>query len=287
MTLTTRPLRRPSGARVPDGYIIESLVRGLAVLRAFTEESPSLSVSELAHHIGVTKTTIVRIVTTLEVLGYLRLDPATRRYHLSWRVLELGYSALENMDIVQRAHPHLEQLSVLTGETVNLSVLDGTEIVYVDRVHTRQILSISLHIGSRLPAYCTSMGKAILASISEADALKVIRASALVPRARGTIVTETGLLADLERTRVLGYAVNDEELVDGLRSVAAPVCDRTGRAVAAVNMSLPAARCSPEELRTTFAPHVVETASNISAMLGFRAPALVVGGSPGHGDGAV
>lgn len=264
-------VRRPSGARVPDGYIIESLVRGLSVLRAFTEDSPSLSVTELAQKIGVTKTTIVRILTTLQVLGYVRLEPTTRRYHLSWRVLDLGYSALENSGLVQRARPFLEDLSVATGETVNLSVLDGTDIVYVDRVATKQILSISLHIGSRLPAYCTSMGKAILGHLPGAEARAVISASVLAPRARNTITTEESLLADLALARAVGYALNDEELVDGLRSVAAPVRDRTGRAIAAVNLSVPAARCSCDELRSRFAPTVAETADRISAMIGYRA----------------
>ena len=149
----------------------QSLERGLAILSAFKSGRPLLGISELAREIGLGRSTTHRYVATLAALGYLQQDPATRKYRLGPRVLDLGFSAINSMDLREVAAPHLRQLSDKTGYTVNLAILDGIEVVYIERCRTARPgqweIDLNLHVGARLPAYCTAMGKAILAFVPD------------------------------------------------------------------------------------------------------------------------
>jgi IclR family pca regulon transcriptional regulator len=249
-------------------YSIEALERGLNVLSLFSSDSAELTLTEISRSADLNMTTSLRIASTLESAGYLHRDPDTKRYRPSLKVLQLGFSALRSMDLRQTARPHLERLSRETGETVSHAVLDGLEIVYVDRIRNRQIVGVILGMGSRLPAQCTSMGKAMLAYLPE-DQLKARLNGAVLEACTGnTIVEIDSLQADLAKVRRRGYAVNNQELAIGLRAVAAPIWGEHGEVVAAINISGSTERISRSRLRQELAPLLVETAAEISQTLG-------------------
>jgi IclR family pca regulon transcriptional regulator len=249
-------------------YYIEALGRGLQILEAFSSTSPGLTLTEIAASVGMGKSTAYRFVHTLEQLGYLVRDPETRRYRPGVKVLRLGFTALSGLGLRQIAQPYLKALSAQTGETSNMTVRDGAEVVYIARYSTQQIIAINLSVGSRLPVYCTSMGKAQLIDLA-ADDLRALLGEGPYPAlGPNTLTTLGALLAELERVRQQGYAVNDEELAAGMRSVAAPVRNSDGEIVAAINVSVPGARVSRQELETVLAPLVVDAARHIGLAVG-------------------
>lgn len=250
-------------------YSIETLERGLSVLSLFSNETSELTLTEIARSADLNMTTSLRIASTLEEAGYLRRDPDTKRYRPSLKVLQLGFTALRSMDIRQVARPHLERLSRATGETVSLAALDDLEIVYVDRIRNRQIVGVLLSLGSRLPAHCTSMGKAILAHLPGDQLRSRLDGIALESCTANTMVEVDALGQDLARVRRRGYAVNNEELAVGLRAVAAPIWGDQGSVVAAINISGSTETISRDRLREELAPLLLETASEISQALGF------------------
>jgi IclR family pca regulon transcriptional regulator len=251
-----------------DQYYIEALGRGLGVLEAFSRESPSLSLTEIAEATGLSKSTAFRFTYTLEDLGFLVRDPETKQYRPGLKVLRLGFTALNSLEMGQLAQPYLKALSATCGWTSNMTVRDEAEIVYVARNKTQQIVSVDLHLGSRLPVYCTSMGKAQLIDLSGQELLELLGEGPYERRGPNTITTLDALVAQLVQVRRRGYAVADEELAPGLRAVAAPVRGHTEQLVAAVNVSVPGGRASREELEERLAPLVVATAREISAALG-------------------
>ncbi len=249
-------------------YYIESLGRGLQILEAFSESSPSLSLTEIASTVDLDKSTVFRSVHTLEQLGFLERDRETKRYRPGLKILRLGFTALSSLEVAQIAQPYLKALSAECGETTNMTIRDGAEIVYVARNKTQQIISVNLHLGSRLPVYCTSMGKVQLIDFSPQELADLLGKGPYPKRGPNTITTFEDLMAELDRVRRQGYAVNDEELGVGLRSVAAPIRNRDGDVIAAINVSTPSARASREEMIHTLAPMVVNAAREISLALG-------------------
>lgn len=244
---------------------VQSLVRGLAVIRAFDAEHPELTLSEVARRAGITRAAAGRFLRTLEQLGYVRADG--RDFALTPRVLELGFSYLSALSIPEIVQPHLERLSREVDESVSAAVLDGDDIVYIARVPTRRIMSVRITIGTRFPAFATSMGRVLLAALPEADLETALRASAhpsLTPR---TLTDAAALRAEILRVREQGWALIDGELEPGLRSVAAPVRDRRGAVVAAVNVSTSATRDSVDHLETEYLPRLLRTAAAIDAEL--------------------
>ncbi|MGD8997702.1 MAG: IclR family transcriptional regulator, partial [Anaerolineae bacterium] len=217
---------------------------------------------------GLSKSTVFRFTYTLEDLGFLERDPETKQYRPGLKVLRLGFTALNSLEMGQIAQPYLKALSAECGWTSNMTVRDEAEIVYVARNKTQQILSVDLHLGSRLPVYCTSMGKAQLIDLSRQELHVLIGEGPYERRGPNTITRLEDLVAELDQVRRLGYAVADEELAPGLRAVAAPVRGHTELVVAAVNVSVPGGRVSREELESRLAPMVVETARQISGALG-------------------
>jgi IclR family pca regulon transcriptional regulator len=253
-----------------DRYYVEALARGLRILDAFTEQAPSLSLTEISSAVALDKSTVFRFVYTYEKLGYLLRDPETKRYRPGPKVLRLGFAALNSLGLPQIAQPYLRALSVLTGETTNMTVLDGQDIVYVARNATRQIITINLQVGSRLPVYCTSMGKAQLIDKPLVELSELLGQGPYPAMGPSTITSLDALVAELEKVREQGYAINDEELVAGLRSVAAPIRDAKGEIVAAINVSVPVARVSRRVLEEELAPEVMDTAHEISLALGAK-----------------
>ncbi|HEY5076111.1 MAG TPA: IclR family transcriptional regulator [Acidimicrobiia bacterium] len=257
-----------------DAGFSQSLERGLAILSAFRSGRPLLGVSELGRDVGLSRSTTHRYVATLAVLGYLQQDPVTKKYRLGPRVIDLGFSAINSMELREIAAPHLRELSDETGYTVNMAILDDLDIVYVDRVRSAQPgqreIDLNLHVGARLPAYCTSLGKVLLAQLPAEERDERLRRVDFARRGPNTLTSRTALEAELERVRREGYAINNEELAYGLRSIAAPVLTHDGAAAAAINLAVHSSMVSSADMGARFGPVLMRTAADISARLGYR-----------------
>ena len=251
----------------------QSLERGLAILSAFKPATPELGISELARVLGLTRSTSHRYVATLARLGYLQQNPQSRKYRLGPRVLDLGFSAINSMELRQIAATHLQQLSDETGHTVNMAILDGTDIVYIERCRSSQQgqreIDLNLHVGSRLPAYCTSMGKVLLAGLPELELAAVLDQVQFQQRGPNTLTERKALADALAAVRDAGIAVNNEELAYGLRSIAVPVRDRSGVVSAAINLAVHRSLVSMEDLVIRLSPALKRTANEISARIGY------------------
>lgn len=252
-----------------EKYTLETLVRSLSILSLFTRETPALTLTEIATATNLNKTTVFRILATLEEAGYLVRDPATKRYQPGLKVLQLGFATISSLEVRQVARVFLQQLSQQVGETVSLSVLDDHEIIYVDRVRNRRIVGVVLGMGSRLPAHCASMGKAMLAHMPSEELDKLLDKVELEPCTSKSLVDREALKAELACVRERGYATNDEELEMGLRAVASPIWDNSNQVVAAINITGSTSTISQERLEGELAQAVVRTATQISQALGY------------------
>jgi IclR family pca regulon transcriptional regulator len=246
-------------------HFVQSLERGLAVIRAFGEDRPELTLSEVAVATGLNRAAARRFLLTLVDLGYVRTDG--RRFALSPRVLELGYAYLSGLGLPEIAEPHLERLAAEVRESSSVSVLDGDDIVYVGRVPTSRIMRVAINVGTRFPAHATSMGRVQLAALPEPELEAYLARADRRPLTAHTITDETALRRELARIRTQGWALVDQELEEGLRSVAAPIHDRGGRVVAAVNVSAHASRASIQTVRRVLLPPLLATAERIEADL--------------------
>jgi IclR family pca regulon transcriptional regulator len=257
-----------------NGSYSQSLERGLAILSAFGSGKPLLGVSELGRDIGLSRSTTHRYVSTLASLGYLQQDAATKKYRLGPRVLDLGFSAINSMELREVAAPHLRELSDETGYTVNMAILDDLDIVYVERCRNSQAgqreIDLDLHVGARLPAYCTSLGKVLLAWLPAAEQRDALARIDFARRGPNTLTSKTKLAAELAAVRIQGFALNNEELAYGLRSIAAPVIGHDGRAAAAINLAVHSSMVSIEDLVARLSATLRRTAAEISAHLGYR-----------------
>lgn len=245
----------------------QSLERGLAILGAFTPQRTALGISDLALELGLTRSTTHRYVATLARLGYLAQDDSTRKYRLGPRVLDLGFSVLGSLELREIAAPHLRRLTEITGHTANLAILDDTDVILIDRVRGRagryHHMEFILHVGSRLPAYCSATGKALLAFVPQPDLDQLVDRIDLIQCGPRTLTTKPALLAELAQVRRTGIAVNDEELESALRSIAVPVRSRCGEVVAAVNVAIPWSPAPMSELIGQLGPTLQATARQI------------------------
>jgi IclR family pca regulon transcriptional regulator len=251
---------------------VQSLERGLAVIRAFDAEHRELTLSDVARTTGLTRATARRFLLTLGELGYVSV--ANGRFSLRPRVLELGYPYLSSLGLPELAPPHMERLVARVNESSSISVLDDTDVVYVVRVPTRRIMSITLSVGTRLPAYATSMGRVLLAGLGD-DELGLLLARTELRTLTARTVTDPGALTQLlGRVRLQGYALTDQELEEGLRSIAVPIRDGTGTVAAALNVSVHASRTSTAALKRDVLPLLLETAAAIELDLRSSGAAL-------------
>jgi IclR family pca regulon transcriptional regulator len=271
--MSESPIPREPAAE-PGSTYSQSLERGLAILSAFRSGRPLLGVSELGRNLGLSRSTTHRYVATLAALGYLQQDPSTKKYRLGPRVLDLGFSAINSMELREVAAPHLRELSDVTGFTVNMAILDDLDIVYVERSRSsregQREIDLNLHVGSRLPAYCTSLGKVLLAFLDEAAQKAAIARIDFARRGPNTLTTRAAFVIELKRVRQDGFAINNEELAYGLRSIAAPVMDHDGVAAAAINLAVHSSMVSMEDLVARLSPTLRAAAADISARLGYR-----------------
>jgi IclR family transcriptional regulator, pca regulon regulatory protein len=256
-----------SRASHPSDYV-QSLERGLAVLCAFTQERPELTLSEVARQTDLSRATARRILRTLHVLDYISADGKT--FRLTPKVLDIGYAYVSSLALSDLALPTMESLSEQVHESCSAAVLDGTEIVYVARVPTKRIMRIALALGSRLPAVTTSMGRVLLADLPDVERHEVLARAPLVAYTENTITDVRRLEALLTEVRSQGWCLVDQELELGLRSIAAPLRDGAGRAVAAMNISTQAGRVSLATMRSEFLPRLLAAASEIDGRLARR-----------------
>jgi len=268
----TEPGHGPSGNS--NNNRSQSLVRGLAILSSFHSDRPLIGVAELSRELSLSRSTAHRYIATLAHLGYLMQDPDSRRYRLGPKVLDLGFSAINSMDVREISAPYLRQLSDETGYTVNLAILDGTDVVYIERCRTARPgqweIDLNLHVGARLPAYCTAMGKAILAFVPEERLEEVIARTDFVPLGPNTLAGPEAFREELDKIRASGIAVNDEELAYGLRSIAAPIHSHSGEVIAALNLAVHRTMVSMDDLIARFGPAVIQAAHDISLSMGHR-----------------
>jgi IclR family pca regulon transcriptional regulator len=257
----------PRAATDRSRYFLQSLAKGLTVLQAMAEANQPMALSDIARAASTSNATATRICYTLTQMGFIDRD-AQRRFFITPRILSLGHSAVCSLGWRNVAQHYLERLSFDLKETVNLSVLDGHELIYIARVNTGRILPFDLQLGSRLPVYCTSMGKVLVAFSPPETVSEILQKVSFTPLTHRTITDRDKYLADLERVRAKGYALNDEELSVGLRSVAAPIFDSQGWSQAAINIAVPTTRYSLERLENELAPAAMRTAREIMRALG-------------------
>jgi IclR family pca regulon transcriptional regulator len=246
----------------PD--FVQSLERGLAVIRAFDAAHPELTLSEVAAATNVTRAAARRFLLTLAELGYVRSDG--RLFSLTPKVLELGYAYLSSLSLPDVAEPHLESLAAEVNESSSISVLDRDDVVYVARVPVSRIMTVTISVGTRVPAYATSMGRVLLAALSPAELdehLRGFEGRALTTR---TLTGERELRAELAQVAAQGYSVIDEELEVGIRSIAAPVT-RSGAVVAAINVSTTADAAPVADTVGRLLPPLLAAAGALSAEL--------------------
>jgi IclR family transcriptional regulator, pca regulon regulatory protein len=239
---------------------VRSLERGLLVIRALSAPEPQ-ALSDVARTTGLSRAAARRFLLTLEQLGYVR--QAGGRFALTPRTLELGYAYLSGLTLPEVAQPHLEALAARVHESTSVSILDGDEIVYVARVPARRIMRVSISVGTRFPAYATSMGRVLLAELPDAELDARLARADLRGLTSRTITSAAKLREEIARVRAQGYALVDEELEAGLRSIAAPIRDKHGAVVAAVNLSAHAPRTSVAALRRELLPPLRETATAV------------------------
>jgi IclR family pca regulon transcriptional regulator len=265
--VTSTPETQPSPDDVGERRTayVQSLERGLAVIRAFDRSHPRLTLSDVARQTGLTRAAARRFLLTLVELGYVRTDG--RLFSLRPRVLELGYAYLSSMTLPDVAQPYMEALTATVHESCSISVLDGEDIVYIARVPTVRIMTVAISVGTRFPAYATSMGRVLLAALPEDARETYLDAVRLEPLTPFTVTDPARLRAVLAGVAEAGWALVDQELEEGLRSIAVPVRDRDGQVVAAMNVSASARRSTPEAIRADLLPPLLATARDIEADL--------------------
>lgn len=235
-----------------DPNFMTSLARGLTVIRAFSQHRHRQSIAQLSQRTGIPRAAVRRCLYTLQKLGYVAVDDG-RAYALRPQILALGHAYLSSAPLATSAQPLLNQVSEAVHESCSMAVLDGEDILYVARSSaSTRIMSIDLGIGSRLPAFCTSMGRVLLAGLSPSELAAYLRRVKFVPYTHRTIVARDELKSALDTARATGFAVVDQELEIGLRSIAVPVADRDGRVAAAINVSVQAGRASLSHMEMTF-----------------------------------
>lgn len=251
----------------PDGrYYLESVGRSIQLLDHLARCGRPQKLADLVASTGWSKPMVYRLVRTLEAHGVVRGD--RDGYFVGPTLITMGQAALDAIDLTAVAQPHLERLHELFNETVNLAILDGAEIMITHRVETQQILGLRLSVGSRLPAYCTSVGHVLLSGLDDEEVKRRLAGTSFDAIGPNTVRSMKDLMKRLHTVGRQGYAVNDEELAKGHRAAAAPVRNHADEVVAAINISVPAARILARDLRSRVVPALVEAARSLSAELG-------------------
>lgn len=246
-----------------DPLLVLSVEKAFKVMTAFDRTHPKMTLTQLVARIGMDKSATQRFTHTLTTLGYLSKDPETKLFELTLKSLELGYHYLVANTLIQLAMPYLQHLSQVTEETVNMMFLDGTDVVIVARLMSRNVISVDTVVGSRLPAYCSAAGMAILSKLSRKAALDILEKSDRRAVTPNTVYKKDELVKKIEVSERRGYATAFEEYYRGDLSIASPVLNHAGVPVAAVGVSVSRARHSPEDMEAKFASQVIACALSI------------------------
>ena len=246
----------------PGDTYVQSFARGLEVIRSFSASAPRQTLSEVAAASGLTRSGARRILLTLQTLGYVESDG--KHFALTPRILDLGFAYLSSMPIWNRAEPVMEALVQEVQESCSAAVLDANDIVYVMRVPTHKIMSISLGVGSRLPAYCTSMGRLLLGELGDDEVRARLQASTPQPLTKHTVTDIDTLLAKVAQARRQRWCLVNQELEEGLVSIAAPIVNRAGRTVASINISGQVNRTPARQMQEGMLPFLRDAAAEIS-----------------------
>ncbi|MDB5879748.1 IclR family transcriptional regulator domain-containing protein [Noviherbaspirillum suwonense] len=248
-----------------DPSFMTSLARGLAVVRAFSDQRRSLTIAQISHKTGIPRAAVRRCLYTLKRLGYA--DSEANNFFLKPKILSLGYSYLSSTPLTVSAQPCLNGISRALNESCSLAVLDNDEVLYVARSATSRVMSIALNTGSRLPAYCTSLGRVLLANLSDEALQRYFDTVKLRAYTERTVVSVARLREILSEVRVSGYSVVEEELEVGLRSIAVPVRGASGVVHAALNIGAQATRVSTRQMEEEFLPSLLRGAQELSVLL--------------------
>jgi IclR family transcriptional regulator, pca regulon regulatory protein len=258
-----------STASAPSDSYVQSFARGLAVIRAFSSDAPVQTLTEVASRAGLDRAGARRILLTLAQLGYVSRDG--RDFRLTAKTLDLGYAYLSTTPLWNSAEPEMEALVAEVRESCSVSVLDGFDVVYILRVPTSKIMTISLGIGSRLPAFCTSMGRVLLGGLDDAALEAHLQNAPLQARTRHTVTDPKRLKKLVLDARAAGYSMVDQELEEGLTSIAVPLFDRSGRMIASMNVSANSSRASTTHITRKILPALKRAGERINAALRMRA----------------
>lgn len=249
-----------------NGDFVTSLARGLAVIQSFSAESGRMTLTEVAERTDLTRAAARRFLLTLHALGFVNYDG--KYFALTPRVLCLGFAYLSSLDFWEASRPYLEEVTHALNESCSAAVLDGPDVVYVARsAAPHRLMSVTLRVGTRLPAHATSMGQLLLGGLNEREWQHYCRETDLARHTSRTLTDSDALLARVRAAREHGYALVDQELEEGLRSLAVPVFDATGKLRAAINISTQAARVSKTAMLRDYLPHLSAAASKISAAM--------------------
>ena len=254
-----------------DRLYVMSIEKAMAVFFFIANGKEPAGISQLARQLNLSIGAAQRVTFTLEKLGFLKKLQNKQGYILGHKAWGLGLALVRDIDLRNIAHPYLEELSGKIGETVNLAILEGTDIVYLDRIKTEQILNINLNIGSRLPAYCSSMGKAIMAFLPEEEVCELLDKVEMEAFTENTPTDKEKLLDYLKEVRRQGFAINAAEINVGVMSVATPIRGSSGKVVAAVNIAIPSSRVTLQDLKTRYAQDLLRVAAIISEAIGYKA----------------
>lgn len=250
-------------------YNSNSLVRGLEILTLFNGEEKTLSLAEIANKLGVSRTVPYRLLFTLQSLGYLQQDERTKRYHLTPKVLELGFSYLSTLKLPEMAQPYLESLRDEIGASCHLSILDGHEVVYIGSAPARGVSAINVNIGLRLPAHATANGKLLLAYQPKEKINQIFYQSELNPYTDRTQTVFVDFEQELKSIRQNGFASSKGELHQGIHSIAAPIFDRSGDIMAAINMVATEAVFTDDFIEKIVLPRLLEVAKKLTSYMGY------------------
>ncbi|MBB2485968.1 helix-turn-helix domain-containing protein [Mitsuaria sp. WAJ17] len=260
---TTQPRGEP--ALKPGDSYVQSFARGLSVIRAFSAEASAQTLTEVARRCGLTRAGARRILLTLETLGYVRTEG--RLFSLTPKILDLGFAYLSSQPLWQFAEPVMQVLASDLKESCSAAVLEGQDIVYVLRVPARKIMSVNLGVGSRLPAWCTSMGRVLLAGLPDAQLDQHLAQVKWQPYTQRTAMNLDEVRTRILQARMQGWCLVNQELEDGLVSLAAPITDRQGQTIAALNIGAQVNRTPPEALLENTLPRLLDSARSISRLL--------------------
>ncbi len=250
---------------IDDKNFVNSLARGLSVIQAFDKNDSKLTLTEVAKKTDLSRAAARRFLFTLNALGYVITDG--KLFWLGPKILELGYAYLASQPIVDIVQPYIDTVSKATGESCSVSVLEGTDVVYIARHLTHHVMSVTLNVGTRLPAFVTSMGRVILANKENDEIDQILTRTQIKKHTEFTLVDREELKMQIGKIRQQGYSIVNQELEIGLRSIAVPIFNARGKCVAAINVGTQAARVSEDTLLNKILPALKNASSEISKVL--------------------